>query len=330
MGSDMQRREFITLVGGAVVAWPLTVRAQQPAMPVIGFVNSGWSGKTYPPLSAFLKGLGEVGFVEGRNVTIEYRWAEGHYERLPALIANLVQRNVNVIAATSTPAAVAAKAANTAIPIVFTTGGDPVRMGLVSSLARPGANVTGVSTLNVEVAAKRLELMHELLPAAKNFALLVNSPDPVTETGLRVSNAAATALGLKLHVLPVSSQQDLTKAFDSLVELKAEALVIATATFFNAFEGELGKLSLSHRVPTIYEHPEFAAAGGLMSYSGDLAEAYRAVGVHVGHILKGEKPADLPVQQITKVKLIINLKTAKALGINVPNTLIGRADEVIE
>lgn len=326
----MRRRDFIKVIGGGAAAWPLVVRAQQSTMPVIGFINSGWSGKSYPPMSAFLKGLDEAGFVEGRNVTIEYRWAEGHYERLPALVADLVQRKVSVIAATSTPAAVAAKAANTAIPIVFTTGGDPVRMGLVSSLARPGANVTGVSTLNVEVAAKRLELMHELLPTARSFALLVNPLDPLATTASQVTNAAAAALGLKLHVLAVSSQQDLATAFDSLVEQKSEALVIATATFFNALEGELGRLSLSHRVPTIYEHPEFTAAGGLMSYSGDLAEAYRAGGVHVGRILKGEKPADLPVQQITKVKLIINLKTAKALGINVPNTLIGRADEVVE
>ena len=325
----MRRRDFITYFG-SVAMWPLAAHAQQSAMRVIGFVNSGWSGKAYPPLSAFLRGLEETGFVEGHNVSIEYRWAEGHYERLPALISDLVQRKVSVIAATSTPAAVAAKAANIAIPIVFTTGGDPVQMGLVSSLARPGANVTGVSTLNVEVAAKRLELMHELLPAAKNFALLVDPTDPVATTGSRIAKTAADALGLKLHVVTVGSEQDLTAAFNSLVELKAEALVIATATRFNALEGELGRLSLSHRVPTVYEHPEFAAAGGLMSYSGDLAEAYRAVGVHVGHVLKGEKPGDLPVQQITKVKLMINLKTAKALGINVPNTLIGRADEVLE
>ena len=326
----MRRRDFIKVIAGSAVSWPLAAPAQQSAVPVIGFVNSGWSGKTYPPLSAFQKGLEEVGFVEGRNVTIEYRWAEGHYERLPALISDLVQRKVSVIAATSTPAAVAAKAANIAIPIVFTTGGDPVRMGLVSSLARPGANVTGVSTMNVEVSAKRLELMHELLPTAKNFALLVNPSDPVATTVSRIVNTAADALGLKLHVVTVTSQQDLAAAFDSLVDLKAEALVIATATFFNALEGELGRLSVNHRVPTVYEHPEFTATGGLMSYSGDLAEAYRAVGVHVGHVLKGEKPADLPVYQITKVKLMINLKTAKALGINVPNTLIGRADEVIE
>jgi putative ABC transport system substrate-binding protein len=325
----MRRREFITLAGGAA-AWPLTAYAQQPTPPVVGFVNSGWSGRTYPPLSAFLKGLSEAGYVDGQNVTIEYRWAEGHYERLPALIADLIQRKVSVIAATSTPAAIAAKAANTTIPIVFTTGDDPVKMGLVSSLARPGANVTGVTTMSVEVAAKRLELMHELLPTATNFALLVHPADPVTTSATRVTNSAAAALGLKLHVLTISSEQDLARGFDSLVQQKAEALVIATSNLFNALEGELGKLSLSHRLPTIYEHPEFTAAGGLMSYSGDLAEAYRAVGVHVGLILKGGKPADLPVQQITKVKLIINLKTAKVLGITFPLPLLGRADEVIE
>ena len=326
----MRRREFISLIGGVAATWPLAVRAQQPALPVIGFINSGWSGEPYPPLSAFIKGLGETGFVEGSNVAIEYRWAEGRHERLPALIADLVQRKVSVIAATSTPAAVAAKAANTVVPVVFTTGGDPARMGLVSSLARPGANVTGVSTLNVEVSAKRLELMHEVLPAANNFALLINPSDPLATAASQTIGTAANALGLKLHVLPVTSEQDFGATFDSLVKLKADALVIATASFFNAFEGELGRLSLSHRVPTIYEHPEFTAAGGLMSYSGDLAEAYRAVGVQVGLILKGKKPAELPVQQITKVRLIINLKTAKALGITFPLSLLGRADEVIE
>jgi len=324
----MRRREFITLIGSAA-AWPLTTHAQS-AMPVVGFINSGWSGKPYPPVSAFVNGLAEAGFVEGRNVTIEFRWAEGNFERLPALVSDLVHRKVSVIAATSSPAAVAAKAANTTIPIVFTTGGDPVRMGLVSSLARPGANVTGVSTMNVEVAAKRLELMHELIPSATNFVFLINPSDPVATTTSQVTNSAAAALGLKLHLLAVNSEQDLAPAFESLVQMKAEAVVVATATLFNSVAGELGRLSLSHRVPTIYEHPEFTAGGGLMSYSGDLAEAYRAVGVHTGLILKGEKPADLPVQQITKVKLIINLKTAKTLGITFPLSVLGRADEVIE
>ena len=330
LGSDMQRREFITLLGGAAATWPLVARARQPTMPVVGFVNAASPGGTYPPVSAFLKGLHETGFVEGRDVAIEYRWAEEHYERLPALIADLVQRKVSVIAATSTPAAFAAKAAATTIPIVFTTGGDPVRSGLVSSLSKPGGNLTGVTTTNLEVAAKRLELIHEVIPTATNIALLVHPSDPLAASASRTTSAAAATLGLNLHVLHASSEQDLAATFDSLLQLRAEALVIATSTFFNSHAGELGGLAISHRVPAIYEHHAFTAAGGLMSYSGDLAEAYHVVGGYVGRILKGAKPTDLPVQEVTKVELIINLKTAKALGLNVPNTIVGRADEVIE
>lgn len=325
----MRRREFFTLLGSAAVAWPVAGRAQQVAMPVVGFLNSASPGP-YPPVSAFLKGLNEKGFVEGRNVVIEYRWAEGHYERLPALIADLIQRKVNVIAATSTPAAFAAKAANTAIPTVFTMGGNPVQLGFVTSLGKPGGNLTGATTLNEEVVPKRLELMHQVLPTAINIALLVNPRDPLAEEVSRDMSAPAAALGLKLHVVRASSEQDLAAVFESLTQLRAEALVIGTAAFFNSRSKELGELSLRHRVPAIYQHRQFAAAGGLMSYGGDLAESYRVVGDYVGRILKGDKPADLPVQEVTKVELIINFKTAKALGLTVPQPVVARADEVIE
>jgi putative ABC transport system substrate-binding protein len=320
----MQRREFITLLGGAAT-WPLAARAQQPAMPVIGFLNSASPGP-YPPLSAFLKGLNDRGFVEGRNVAIEYRWAEGHYERLPALIADLVQRNVSVIAATSTPAAVAAKAANTTIPIVFTTSGDPVQLGFVSSLSQPGGNLTGATQLNVEVSAKRLELMHEALPIATNFALLVNPPGPNTKAELGDYNAAATALGLTLHVLRASSEQDLGSVFESLSQLKTEALVIGSDPFFSRYIEKIAELALRYRMPAIYQYAEFTSAGGLMSYGGNVGESYHIAGVYVGRILNGEKPANLPVQQVIKVELIVNLKTAKALGITVPSQIVARAD----
>jgi len=325
----MRRREFVKLLAGAGATWPLAARAQQSALPVIGFVNSTSPGP-YPPVSAFLKGLNESGFVEGRNVMIEYRWAEGHYERLPALVAYLVQRKVNVIAATSTPAAFAAKAANTTIPVVFTTSGDPVKLGFVSSLSKPDRNLTGATQVNVEVAPKRLELMHEAIPAVTNVALLVNSPDPLAAPVSRETSAAATALGIKLRILQASRVQDFATAFDSLVQQRAEALVIGSDALFSSHSKELAELALRYRVPAIYQYPQFAEAGGLMSYGGDVAESYRVAGVDVGRLLKGAKPSDLPVQQVTKVELIINLKTAKALGFNIPSTLIGRADRVIE
>jgi putative tryptophan/tyrosine transport system substrate-binding protein len=326
----MRRREFIRLFGSIAVAWPLTARAQQSAMPVIGFLNSGLPGGGYPPVSAFLKGLGETGFVEGRDVLIEYRWAEGHYERLPALLADLVQKKVNVIAATSTPAALAAKVATATIPIVFTTSGDPVRFGLVSSLNSPNGNLTGATQLNVEVAEKRLELMHEVLPTASNIALLVNPPNPLGTPISQGTSAAADALGLKLQIVRASSRRDLATVFESLVQLKAEALVIESDAFFSSRSEELAQLALHHRMPAIYEYPQFTAAGGLMSYGGNVAQSYHLAGIYVGRILKGEKPSDLPVQQTTKVELLINLKTARTLGITIPLSLLGRADEVIE
>ena len=266
----MRRRDLINGLAASSVVWPLAARAQQAATPVIGFVNSASPGP-YPPVSAFLNGLGEVGFVEGHNVAIEYRWAEGQYGRLPALVADLVRRKVNVIAATSTPAAVAAKAANTTIPIVFTTSGDPVRLGLVTGLSKPSGNLTGATQLNVEVAPKRLELMHEVMPTATNLALLVNSPDPLAAPVSRETGAAAAALGLKLQVLHASGEEDLAAVFESLDQLKAEALVIGSDAFFSSHSEELAKLSIRHRVPAIYQYPQFTTAGGLMSYGGDVA-----------------------------------------------------------
>ena len=325
----MRRRDFISLLGSSAVVWPLVARAQQPRMPVIGFVNSASPGP-YPPVSAFLKGLNESGFVEGRNVAIEYRWAEGHYERLPALIAELVQHKVNVIAATSTPAAFAAKAANTTIPVVFTTSGDPVKLGFVSSLSKPDSNLTGATQINVEVAPKRLELIHEAIPTAADIALLVNSPDPLAAPVSRATSAAATALGIKLHILQASSAQGFAAIFDSLVQQRTGALVIGSDSLFSGHSKELAEMALRYRVPAIYQYPEFAQAGGLMSYGGDVAELYRVAGFDVGQLLKGAKPSDLPVQEVTKVEFIVNLKTAKALGITIPLPLLGRADKVIE
>jgi putative tryptophan/tyrosine transport system substrate-binding protein len=325
----MRRRDFIQGIAVSS-AWPLAARAQQPAKPVIGFVHSGLPGGGYPPVSAFLKGLGETGFVEGRDVLIEYRWAEGHYERLPALLADLIQKKVSVIAATSTPAALAAQAATTTIPIVFTTSGDPVRFGLVSSLRKPNANLTGATNLNVEVAQKRLELMHEVLPTATKIALLVNPPDPLTQPISQETSAAADALGLKLQIVRAGSERDLANVFESLPQMKAEALVIVSDAFFSSRSEELAQLALRHRVPAIYEYPQFTAAGGLVSYGGNVAQSYYLAGIYVGRILKGEKPSDLPVQETTKVELLINLKTAKTLGITIPFSLLARADEVIE
>jgi putative ABC transport system substrate-binding protein len=327
----MQRRQFITLIGGAAAAWPLAARAQQPAMPVVGFVNFA-SPKSYArQLSAFLKGLGETGYVEGQNVAIEYRWAEGRIDRLPAMVADLVHRQVAVIAATTTPAALAAKAATTTIPIVFETGGDPVQFGLVPSLNRPGGNVTGVTQTNWEMTPKRLQLLHELVPTARVIAVLVNPANPtVSETTTKAMQAAAPSFGLELHILNASTERDFDGVFAKLTQLRASGLVIGQDPFFVSQREQLAALTVRHAVPAISFGREFAAAGGLLSYGADLADAYRLAGVYTGKVLKGEKPADLPVQQVTKVEMYINLKTAKALGVNVPNTLIGRANEVIE
>jgi putative tryptophan/tyrosine transport system substrate-binding protein len=330
-GKDaMRRREFITLLGGAAI-WPLAARAQQQAMPVIGFVNAASAQGFARPLSAFLKGLSETGYVEGQNVAIEYRWAEGQNDRLPAMAADLVHRQVAVIAATTTPAALAAKAATTTIPIVFETGGDPMQLGLVASLNRPGGNVTGVTSLNTETTPKGLELLHELLPAATVMALLVNRADPAqAESRVTKMLSAAHTLGLELHVLNASSERDFDAVFANLIQLRAGGLVIGANALFTSRTEQLAALTVHHAVPAIYQWREFAAAGGLMSYGSNVTDAYRLGGIYTGRILKGDKPADLPIQQATKIELFINLKTAKALGISVPLPLLGRADEVFE
>jgi len=318
-------------LGGAAVAWPLAARAQQPAMPVIGFLDSRSPEKDANRVRAFRQGLSETGYVEGQNVAIEYRWADGQNDRLPALVADLVRRQVTVIAAgTNTPSALAAQAATTIIPIVFSIGADPVAVGLVTSLNRPGTNVTGMTTLNVELMPKRLNLLHELVPTATIIALLVNPTDPISETISRDAQAAARVLGLQLHVLRASTEHEFDTVFASLVQLRAKALVIGPDSLFISRSEQLAALTVRHAVPTIFQFREFAAAGGLMSYSGSLTDSYRQVGVYTGRILKGEKPGDLPVQQSTKVELVINLKTAKALGIELPMSLLMRVDEVIE
>jgi putative tryptophan/tyrosine transport system substrate-binding protein len=328
----MRRREFITTMGGAAVAWPLAAHAQRPAMPAIGFLNAASLRGPIPrSLSAFLKGLGETGHVDGHNVAIEYRWAEGQNDRLPAMAHDLVHRQVAVIAATGTPAALAAKAATAAIPIVFETSADPVQLGLVASLRRPGGNVTGVTQLNVEVAPKRLELLHELLPTVRVMALLANPADgALAEAQSRAVLLAARSLGLEVHVLNASTEGDLDGVFAKLIQLRAGGLVISGGALFTSHSEQLAALAVRHAVPAVSPWRGFAEAGGLLSYGSDFTDAYRLAGIYTGRVLKGDKPADLPVQQAMKVELYINLKAAKALGITVPLPLSGRADEVIE
>jgi putative ABC transport system substrate-binding protein len=330
-GTTMKRREFITLIGTAT-AWPLAARAQQPPLLVVGYLGSETPERFATRLTAFRRGLSETGFDEGRNVTIEYRWAEGQIDQLPTLAADLVHRNVSVIATPgSGVAALAAKAATTTIPIVFETGLDPIAAGIVRSLNRPGANVTGITSLNVAVAPKGLELLHELVPKAKSLAVFVNPTNPVnTGTNLKSLEASARARGLQLHVLTVSNERDFDAAFAKLFQLQAEGLVVAPDIIFNSRAEQLAVLTAKHAVPAVHTVREFAVSGGLMSYGGDIKETHRQAGIYTGRILKGEKPANLPVQQVTKVELVINLKTTKILGLTAPNTLIGRADEVIE
>jgi putative ABC transport system substrate-binding protein len=330
-GATMRRREFIKAATASAVAWPVAARAQQSAMPVLGFVNVASARSFVRPLSAFLKGLGETGYVDGQNVVIEYRWAEGGNERLPSLVADLVQRKVNVIAATSTPAAIVAKAATTTIPIVFTTADDPVRLGLVASLNRPGGNVTGATQATVEVAPKQLQLLHELVPTANVMALLVNPASPtLADSSTRALQAAARTLGLNLHVLNASTEGEFDGVFAKLIQLRAGGLVIGSDPFFTSRTEQLAALAVHHAVPAVYHWREFAVAGGLVSYGAAVTDVYRLAGNYTGRILKGDKPADLPVQQVTKVEMHINQKTAKALGLTVPQALLSRADDVIE
>jgi putative ABC transport system substrate-binding protein len=327
----MRRRDFIKAIAGSAAAWPIEAGARQFTIPVIGFLNADSPQGYGRQWSAFLKGLGENGYVDGRNVAIEYRWAGNRLDRLPALAADLVHRQVTVIAATSTPAALAAKAATTNIPIVFETGGDPVQLGLVPRLNQPGGNVTGVTQLNWEILPKRLELLHELLPTARVIALLINPTDSVyAEMQSREALAAAHTLGLDLRVLNASTGRDFDSGFADLIHLRASGLVIGEDAFFNSHIKQIAALTIHHSVPAVYKSREFVAAGGLLSYGSEATDAYRLAGVYTGRILKGDKPADLPVQQATKVELFINLKTAKELGITVPLPLSGRADEVIE
>jgi ABC-type uncharacterized transport system substrate-binding protein len=322
----MKRREFITLLGGAA-AWPLAARAQQPAMPIVGFVSSGSAERA----AAFRKGLNETGYVEGQNVMVEYRWLEGQYDRLPALMADLVRRRVGVIAAFANPPALAAKAATTTIPIVFGVGQDPVRMGLVASLARPGGNATGINFFNQEAVAKRLGLLHDLVPKAVRIAVLVNPANAsASESTLREIPEAARALGLQIAVLNASTSREIEAAFLTLVRDRADALFVAPDGFFVGRRVQFVTLAAHHRIPAAYTQREFVEAGGLMSYGTDIPDMYRQVGVYTGQILKGVKPADLPVVQSTKFEFAINLQTARALGLEVPNLLQLLADEVIE
>jgi putative tryptophan/tyrosine transport system substrate-binding protein len=326
----MRRRDFITLLGGAAVAWPTAVRAQQPALPVVGFLRNTAATGYNPIVTAFVRGLKETGFVDGQNVAIEYRWADNQNDRLPALAVDLIRRQVTVIVAAGIPAALAAKAATTTIPTVFEVAADPVEVGLVASLNRPGGNLTGVTTLNVELAPKRLELLHEVVPTTRSIGLLIDPASPFNERLSTDTQTAASALGLELHVLHASTERDFDTVFESLVQMRAGALVINNDAFFLSRIEQLAALTVRHAVPTISAYREFIAAGGLMSYGGSLTDAYRLTGVYAGQILKGQKPADLPVQQATKVELFINLNTAKALGLTVPQSLRATADDVIE
>src|SRR5262245_53508400 len=326
----MRRREFISLVGGAA-AWPLAARGQQGTTPVIGFMRGDAREASAALAAAFRQGLRETGYVEKQNVTIEYRWAaQGHHDQLPALAADLLRRNVTVIAATTTPAALAAKAATASIPIVFETGLDPVKLGLVTSLNRPGGNITGVTQLSSELLSKRLGLLHDVLPAAATIGFLVDPAYPVTESQARDVQEAARTLGLQMHVLNAGTEVEINTAFADFAKLRVGALVVGGGTLFPARAQQFATLAAHHALPTFYQYREYVAAGGLISYGTSLSDSYRQTGVYTGRILKGEKPADLPILQPIKFELVINLKTAKALGLTIPPGVLAIADEVIE
>jgi len=331
MIAAMKRREFIAVLGGAAVAWPVSAHAQQPAMPVIGVLDARSPGTTENPLRPFREGLKDTGYIVGENVALEYRWAEDQIDRLPALTADLVQRRATVIFAISPTAALAAKAAIATIPIVFIVNEDPVRLGLVASLARPGGNLTGINILTAEVTATRLDLLRELMPSATRVSVLVNPVNATnTDTTLREMAAAARTTGLQVKVLNASTSREIEAAFATLLHERPDALFVGAEPYFYGRRVQLVVLAASHRLPAIYSQRDFVEAGGLMSYGTNIADAFRQIGVYAGRILKGTKPADLPVVQASKFELVINLPTARVLGLEVPPMLLARADEVIE